>query len=180
MKRLIKSRTASWIIRCILFGPIVLWLGLFLWGWHTNYLDPGPNLEGKTLYEWARLLWRDHDSVEYETAVGTLSRHRDFIVPIAVEWTQRRDSLPREVFFTSMVIFLGRHFSLYEYGEEAHAYRGLGANVLGVVASDIPVARQILNRMAHDPNLYDYERDIARGHLGLPRAVDGWSPATLK
>lgn len=178
MSRLIKNRALSWPIRCICFGPLALWLGLFLWGWHTNYLDPGPTLDGKPLYQWGKLLWKDRDGSEYKSAVSTLSQHLDIVVPVAIAWTRTQESLPRSVFFTTTVLFQGKRFSIY--GEEAHGYRGLGANILGVVALNQPEARQTLERMALDPNLYSYERDIARRHLGLQREVDGWSAASLK
>lgn len=178
MSRLIKNRALSWLIRFICFGPIALWLGLFLWGWHTNYIDPGPTLDGKSIYQWGELFREDRDGSEYKSAVTPLSQHLDIVVPVAIAWTRTQESLPRSVFFTTTVLFQGKSFTIY--GEEAHGYRGLGANILGVVAINQPEARRALECMALDPNLSGYKCDIARSHLGLQREVDGWSAATLK
>ncbi|MBP8256030.1 MAG: hypothetical protein KAX37_01810 [Opitutaceae bacterium] len=182
MSRLIKSGVLSWLIRLFCFGPIALWLGLFLWGWHTRYLDPGPVIEGKSLYQWGELLW-DRSGDEYKSAVETISQHLDIVVPVAILWTSTEESFPRSVFFSTIVQFQGKNFTIY--GEEAHGYRGLGANILGAFVLNQPTARRVLERMAHDPNISAYERDIARRHLGLPRVGiprddDGWSPSALK
>lgn len=177
-KRLIKNPALSWIVRSVVFSPFAFLLMLFLWGWHARYLDPGPQIEGKTLYDWAELLWSDRDSAKYKSAVATLSRHPDIVVPAAIAWTHTQESLAREIFFTLTVMAQGKSFEIY--GEEAHSYRGLGANILGVTALSRPDAREALERMAYKRDLYDYERDIARRHLGLPRVVDGWSREGLK
>jgi hypothetical protein len=168
----------SGMVRLVLFGPFAALVVLFLWGWHTNYLDPGPHIEGRTLYDWGSQLWGKRESGEYKSATDTLSQHLDSVVPAAIAWTKTRESLPRGVFFSLTVLGQGKGFKIF--GEEAHGYRGMGANILGVVALDRPDARAALERMAVDPDIYDYERDIARGHLGLLRAVDGWSSASLK
>ena len=177
-KRLINNPALSWVVRGVLFGPFALVLVLFLWGWHTRYLDPGPRIEGKTLYDWGNLLWEDRDGSEYKSAVATLSRHSDIVVPAAIAWTHTQETISRAIFFDLTVMFQGKHFTIY--GEEAHGYRGLGANILGVTALNRPDAHQALEQLAHNPNVYDYERDIVRGHLGLQRAIDGWSSASLK
>lgn len=177
-KRLIQNPALSWIVRLVVFSPFALLLMLFLWGWHTRYLDPGPQIEGKTLYSWGQLLWSNRDSDEYKLAVATLSRHPDIVVPAAIAWTHTQESLARAIFFTLTVMPQGKRFEIY--GEEAHGYRGLGANILGVTALSRPDAREVLERMAYERELYDYERDIARRHLGLPGAVDGWSREGLK
>ncbi|MEO6784864.1 MAG: hypothetical protein ABI318_01920 [Chthoniobacteraceae bacterium] len=177
-KRLIKNRALSWAVRCVVFGPFAILLMLFIWGWHTRYLDPGPQIDGKALYDWGEMLLKDRDSSEYKSAVAALSQHADIVVPAAIGWTLIKESLARGIFFDLTGVFQGKHFTIY--GEQAHGYRGMGANILGVIAPNRPDAHQALERMARDRSIYDYERDIAREHLGLPRAVDGWSPASLK
>src|SRR5687768_15503802 len=177
-KRLIKNRALSWTVRFVVFTPFFLLLVLFLWGWHTRYLDPGPQIEGKILYDWGEMLWKDLDSPEYNSAVTVLSWHADTVVPAAIAWTQTRETLARGIFFNLTIMVQGKRFTVY--GEQAHSYRGLGANILGVTALSRPDARQALERMAYERDIYDYERDIARGHLGLARAVDGWSRDGLR
>jgi hypothetical protein len=178
MTRIIKNPIFSWCVRCVFFGPLALWFCLFLWGWYTRYLDPGPKIEGRTLYEWGDMFTHGYWDEDYTLAAKSLSLHLDEVVPTAIAWTHTRESLAREVFFATTIIPQGKGFTVF--GEEAHGYRGMGANILGIVALSRSDAYRALEHMAYDPNLSDYERDIARGHLGLQRAIDGWSSSTIK
>ena len=44
--------------------------------------------------------------------------------------------------------------------------------ILGCLGPRQPGVEAALRRIAGDTGFYDYERDIARSFLGLPRAVD--------
>ena len=136
-----------------------------------------PNIEGRTLFEWGNMLWRDPESSDYKSAVATLSAHLDSVIPAAIVWTRIQESLPRKVFFSTAVISQGKDFT--NYGWEAHGYCMLGEDILGQVASGRPDSRATLERIAHDPQLLGFECEKAATLLALPPKIGHTSPTVL-
>ena len=75
------------------------------------------------------------------------------------------------MYFTTMYVVLGKSFSFYEYGEEAHVYRGYAARAFGWLEPSDEEALAELERVSPNSWYADYERTIAQ--RGLERFRKG-------
>jgi hypothetical protein len=169
MRQLIQNRWVSWIVRCILFCPFVLWGILFVLGWVNTRPESRPIIEGKSLYAWDGDLSdgglvESANSPERNRATAVIRQHCQEIIPTVLEWAQRRESLPAEVYFNTLQLILGKRSS-YTYGVAAHEYRGAAARILGALGPIDPRVLPTLNEIHDNPRNLDYEREVAQQSL---------------
>lgn len=172
MKQLGNMSLVRRAVRYTVLCFFLAWGGLFVWGWLTRYLDPGPTLNGKSVYEWGWLLLDNRESAEYLSAYNTLSSSQDSVLLTAVQWTRTEDGAPRRVFFGTMDLLLGKRFYGLDCGAKASRYRFLGATIIGRTALDVSIGRQALQDMTLNPNISTFERETAIQYLrkGAPGA----------
>lgn len=169
MKRLIQNRWASLAVRCVVFGPFVLWIILFAAGWASTRPEREPIIEGKSLYAWHDDLsdgsiLDSANSPKRIHATGVLRRHYREIMPTLLAWAHRKEAFAAEVYFSTLARFIGKR-SPYAYGEAAHAYRGAAASILGALGPIDPQVLPTLQEIHDSPENFDYEREVAQRSL---------------
>ncbi len=169
MKQLIQNRWASLTVRCVVFGPFVVWIVLFTAGWASTRPERGPSIEGKSLYAWDDDLsdgsiLDSANSPERIHATTVLRRHSREIMPTLLDWARRKEALSAEVYFCTLAPFIGKR-SPYAFGEAAHSYRGAAARILGALGPIDPQVLPTLHEIRDSKDNFDYEREVAQRSL---------------
>jgi hypothetical protein len=150
--------------------PLVTFAVLLAGGYLATRPPNRPVIEGRPVWEWAEDL---HDgtiglgstSAVRSNAIEVLGRHDKIALDAALAWSQRTASRLERTFeniVEAYMVVTRRNGSPYGYGEFAHAYRGQGAMVLGILATNHPAALLRLRQMVKEPRYTDYEKQLAQ------------------
>lgn len=130
---------------------IAVYISLFCVGRFSRHYRPDPSLEGRLLSQWARDIKGfdpfSSDATHYK-AVDVLRSHRETVTPALIGWLDERDSLPEEVYLSTMGLLdevVRQPPGSSDYNG-AHMNHGMAARALRVIGDRDERASAALRR----------------------------------